>query len=87
MRVLCAQNDCAICRQDMPKIILSETKSNFEDMTNDVMLMDRKYQICFQNDMVKKQYDNVLQHKCPKCTHDQPVIFRNFKQLDQHVRR
>ena len=36
MRVLCSQNDCPICRQDMPKIILSSKRSNFEDMANEV---------------------------------------------------
>ena len=85
MRVLCSQNDCCICRQDMPKIILSEKKCNFDEITNNVMKMERKYQICFETEHVKNQYEELIQHKCDK--HDHPMVFRNMKQLDTHYKR
>ena len=69
----------------MPKIILSEKKCNFNELTNNVMKMERKYQICFENENVKKMYEELIQHKCER--HEHPMVFRNMKQLDTHCRR
>lgn len=88
MRVLCSQKDCAICRQDMPKIIFCRSRCCFDDMANKVMPMDKKYQICFEDETVKKYFDDLLMHKCPLCPQEPyPVSFRSFRQLDTHVRR
>ena len=87
MRVLCAQNECAICRQDMPKVILTHSRCNYAEFGDKVMLMERRNQICFEDEKIKKAYEELLQYVCPVCQKDQPVIFRTFKQLDQHVRR
>lgn len=84
MRVLCSQKDCAICRQDMPLIVFSRQLLKFEDLANQVLPKDKKFQICFENASVKKSFDDLLTHKCPKCLNS---TFTTFKQLDTHMRR
>lgn len=86
MRVLCQQNECPICRQDMPKVVYTEKRCLFKDVADMVLLMDKRFRICFENDKVKKAFDDLIQHQCLLCQHEQPV-FRTFKQLDSHVRR
>ena len=84
-RVLCSTNDCPICRQDMPLIVFSRKKCKFKDLADRVMPKDKRYQICFEDDELKKSYEELLMHKCHICP-NQP-IFRTFKQLDTHMRR
>ena len=85
MRVLCSQKDCAICRQDMPMIVLSRQLCKYDDLANQVLPKDKKYQICCEDGNVKKIFDDLLTHKCLKCPNQ--VTFTTFKQLDTHTRR
>ena len=84
-RVLCSTNDCAICRQDMPQIVFSSKVSKFKDLADRVLPKDKRYQICFEDDSLKKSFEELLNHSCPICPNK--PIFRTFKQLDTHVRR
>ena len=84
-RVLCSTSDCAICRQDMPQIMFSRQKCNFKELADRVLPKDKRYQICFEDDGLKKSFEELLMHACHLCT--TKPIFRTFKQLDTHVRR
>ena len=84
-RVLCSTNDCAICRQDMPQIVFSSKVAKFKDLADRVLPKDKRYQICFEDDSLKKSFEELLNHSCPICP-NKPT-FRTFKQLDTHVRR
>ena len=84
-RVLCSTNDCAICRQDMPQIVFSSKVAKFKDLADRVLPKDKRYQICFEDDSLKKSFEELLNHSCPICPNK--PIFRTFKQLDTHVRR
>ena len=84
-RVLCSTNDCAICRQDMPQIVFSSKVAKFKDLADRVLPRDKRYQICFEDDSLKKSFEELLMHICPICPNK--PIFRTFKQLDTHVRR
>jgi len=84
-RVLCDTKDCAICRQDMPQIMFSHKKHNFKELADRVLPKDKRYQICFEDDGLKKLFEELLMHVCPLC--DTKPIFRTFNQLDKHVRR
>lgn len=56
MRVLCVQNECPICRQDMPKVVMTKERTKFEDVENEPFKVDRKYKICFENDHIQVRH-------------------------------
>jgi len=85
MRVLCQRNECAICRQDLPKVIYTLAELKFEDIKDNIYPMDRKFKICFETEEIQNQYTDMLNHRCPVCT--DKVTFKTFRQLDQHIRR
>lgn len=87
MRVLCRQNECPICRQDMPKVIFTRYVRPFKDIkTNMYMyLMDKKFQIIFESSEIQKAYNALLAHVCPKCP--ERHAFQNFALLRDHMRR
>jgi len=85
MRVLCQRNECAICRQDLPKVIYTLAELKFEDIKDNIYPMDRKFKICFETEEIQNQYTAMLDHRCPVCK--DKVLFKTFRQLDQHIRR
>eukprot|EP00092_Neocalanus_flemingeri_P038472 GFUD01041883.1.p1 GENE.GFUD01041883.1~~GFUD01041883.1.p1 ORF type:complete len:950 (+),score=279.37 GFUD01041883.1:209-3058(+) len=85
MRVLCQRNECAICRQDLPKVIYTLAELKFEDIKDNIYPMDRKFKICFETEEIQNQYTAMLDHRCPVCK--EKVLFKTFRQLDQHIRR
>ena len=87
MRVLISQKDCAICRQDLSKVIFSKKIRNFQDVTDQVLLQDKRHQICFEHHEVKKAYEELLSNNCPLCPPEKNVTFKAFKLLDTHLRR
>ena len=87
MRVLCSQKDCPICRQDLSKVVFIRKLCSYQSVTDQVLLQDKRYQICFEDQEVKKSYDNLLAHNCPLCPPEKNVAFKTFKQLDTHLRR
>merc|ERR1719427_1355821 len=85
MRVLCQRNECAICRQDLPKVIYTMAELKFDDIKDNIYPMDRKYKICFETEEIQNEYTAMLDHRCPVCP--DKVLFKTFRQLDQHIRR
>ena len=67
MRVLCQRNECAICRQDLPKVIFTLAQLKFEDIKDNIYPMDRKYKICFETEEIQNDYTKLLSHICPVC--------------------
>ncbi len=87
MRVLCSQKECAVCRQDMPQVFFSSKLCNYKELADQIMTKDARFQICFESDSLKRQYDDLLAHRCLMCEKEHPVTFRTFKQLDTHMKR
>ena len=85
MRVLCSQKDCAICRQDLSKVVFVRKVCPYEHVADQVLLQDKKFQICFEDQDVKKSFDKLLSNACPLCPAEK--TFNTFKQLDTHLRR
>ena len=85
MRVLCQRNECAICRQDMPKVIFTTALQKYENIKDNIYPMDRKYKICFETEEIQNNYMELLEHQCPHCP--EKVTFKTFQQLDKHMRR
>jgi hypothetical protein len=81
-------------------VIHSTKREKFDDIQNGIFKMDRRSRICFETDAIEESYMKLLEHRCPECPqgheeedggdggrHAQSVLFRNFKQLDTHIRR
>ncbi|GLH02957.1 E3 ubiquitin-protein ligase ZNF598 [Gryllus bimaculatus] len=85
MRVLCRQNECPICRQDMPKVIFTKNVQPFKNIKNNTYLMDKKFKICFDNAEIQSAYSKLLEHVCTICP-GRPA-FRTFQNLKDHMRK
>ena len=61
IRISNLENDCAICNQDLPNIILTERRQKYEDIMYNKMDFESEYQIFFENQTIKGHYQKVLQ--------------------------
>ncbi|KAL0278291.1 UNVERIFIED_CONTAM: hypothetical protein PYX00_000148 [Menopon gallinae] len=84
MRVLCRQNECPICRQDLPKVIFSYSLKPFSEIVNSASYEDKKYKIHFQNKKIQDAFYKLLEHSCSICQNRQ---FKTFQHLYDHMRR
>ncbi|GAB0096902.1 E3 ubiquitin-protein ligase ZNF598 [Sergentomyia squamirostris] len=86
MRVLCSQNECPICRQELSKVIFSYEKHPFRqlEVTTRSGLYDKKYRIVFGDLVIQNSFYKLLEHSCPRCD-CQPFI--SFEMLRKHVQR
>ncbi|KAI1293597.1 putative E3 ubiquitin-protein ligase [Halotydeus destructor] len=85
MRVLCQQNECPICRQDIPKVIFTPNKSlKFAaiDM-NKFTVVNKAHQIHFESESAERAYSTLLEHRCKLCRKESGSL----KELDTHLRR
>lgn len=91
MRVLCQQNECPICRQDVPKVIFTKTKVSYNELIRQfekTNLQDRKFGILFCSSEIQKAYYKILEHNCSICKeYDKKWPFRTFQQLQDHMRK
>ncbi|XP_049801549.1 E3 ubiquitin-protein ligase ZNF598 [Schistocerca nitens] len=85
MRVLCRQNECPICRQDMPKVIFTKEVKPFRSIRDGHYLMDKKFRICFENQGIQAAYNKLLEHVCTVCPGS--PAFRTFQSLKDHMRK
>ncbi|XP_071515954.1 E3 ubiquitin-protein ligase ZNF598 [Panulirus ornatus] len=85
MRVLCSRNECPICRKDMSRVVFTHTVTAFANISTRNMLYERRYAIYFENEMVMREYDLLLQHTCFACENN--PTFQNFTQLKDHMRK
>ena len=42
MRVLCEQNECPICRSDLPRVFFTEARREYAEVENEPFRMDRR---------------------------------------------
>ncbi len=82
LRVLCQQNECPICRQDLPSVVFSRSRIPYESKP---LEMDRRRGICFEDEGVRQVYNELLEHKCPECPN--LAAFPTFTELGRHVKR
>ena len=84
MRVLCQQNECPICRQDLPKVVFSKEVKPFRFLKKGTLL-DNRYNIYFDSPEVQEKFIKLLTHKCSVCEDNQ--VFSSFNSLKDHMRR
>ncbi|XP_060803091.1 E3 ubiquitin-protein ligase ZNF598 [Amyelois transitella] len=88
MRVLCLQNECPICRQDLARVIFTETVLPYKELRNKVFndrLFERQFKIGFCTQEIKNAYDKLLENHCKLC--DKIPPFRTFAMLSEHMRK
>ncbi|XP_046413290.1 E3 ubiquitin-protein ligase ZNF598 [Neodiprion fabricii] len=84
MRVLCCQNECPICRQDLPKVVFTREVKPFRHLRKG-NLFDKRYNIYFDDEGIQERFIKLLAHSCDICKERQ--VFSNFNSLKDHMRR
>lgn len=84
MRVLCRQNECPICRQDLPKVVFTREVKPFRHLRKG-NLLDKRYNIYFDDEDIQERFVMLLAHSCDLC--DERQVFGNFNSLKDHMRR
>ncbi|XP_063897226.1 E3 ubiquitin-protein ligase ZNF598-like [Helicoverpa armigera] len=88
MRVLCLQNECPICRQDLSRVVFTDTVQPYKELRNRVFtdrLFERQFKIGFCSEEIKQAYEALLENRCKIC--DKIPPFRTFTMLSDHMRK
>ncbi|KOC65197.1 Zinc finger protein 598 [Habropoda laboriosa] len=83
MRVLCFQNECPICRQDLPKVVFTKNIKPFCQLHKG-SLLDTQYNIYFDTPDIRSKFYDLLANTCNICK-DKPIL-NNFNSLKNHMR-
>ncbi|XP_076648601.1 E3 ubiquitin-protein ligase ZNF598 [Halictus rubicundus] len=84
MRVLCCQNECPICRQDLPKVVFTKEIKPFCNLRKG-NLVDTRYNIYFDSPNIQSKFNDLLANSCNICK-EKPT-FNNFNNLKDHMRQ
>nr|XP_026488234.1 E3 ubiquitin-protein ligase ZNF598 [Vanessa tameamea] len=87
MRVLCLQNECPICRQDLSRVVFTDTVHPYKELRNRPFsdrLFERQFKIGFCTEEIKNAYESLLENHCKICEKTQ---FRTFSMLSEHMRK
>lgn len=85
MRVLCEQRYCAVCREELDKVVFVKKRVAFSTIDTHNMQSEKKYDIYFEDANVFAQFRMLLQHECLMCAEARP--FHTFMDLEQHMRK
>ncbi|GAB6031155.1 hypothetical protein CHUAL_007958 [Chamberlinius hualienensis] len=86
MRVLCKQNDCAICRKELSKLIFSNERISYRELQDvHFTLKDSRHKLYFLDLDIQKSYFKLLENRCQFCE-NQPT-YASFHSLKDHVRK
>ncbi|KAG5678449.1 hypothetical protein PVAND_008121 [Polypedilum vanderplanki] len=89
MRVLCMQNECPICRQDLPKVIFTKSIDLYATLDRNTRtgLFEKKFRIVFSDHEIQKAFYHLLANRCPRCSEEEQKPFADFQKLKEHVRK
>ncbi|EZA60148.1 hypothetical protein DMN91_009606 [Ooceraea biroi] len=83
MRVLCRQNECPICRQDLPKVVFTREVKPFHSLAR-TNLLDTRYDIYFVSLDIQEKFTELLANTCSICK--EKMVFSSFNSLKDHMR-
>jgi len=88
MRVLCEQNECPTCRQELSEVIFTTNKDlKFTKLeTKRCVEYNSRYKIYFENELTVTQFHRLLEFRCELCYNDE-TLFSNLKELEVHLRK
>lgn len=84
MRVLCRQNECPICRQDLPKVVFTREIKPFHSLSG-TNLLDTRYDIYFSSLDIQEKFTELLANTCSICK--EKMVFSSFNSLKDHMRQ
>ncbi|KAM4024355.1 E3 ubiquitin-protein ligase ZNF598 [Anomaloglossus baeobatrachus] len=85
MRVLCEQKYCAVCREELDKVIFVKKVAPFLRIDTSQMQCERRHDIYFSDSKLFSLFRRLLQHECRLCPEMRP--FHAFTDLEQHMRK
>ncbi|XP_071330288.1 E3 ubiquitin-protein ligase ZNF598 isoform X2 [Trachinotus anak] len=85
MRVLCEQKYCAVCREELDKVVFVKKLDAFSSLPYQQFPCEKKHDIYFGNEKIYAQYRHLLLSECVRCS--EPKIFSRFEELEQHMRK
>ncbi|KAM9392011.1 E3 ubiquitin-protein ligase ZNF598 [Pholidichthys leucotaenia] len=85
MRVLCDQKYCAVCREELDKVVFVKKLEAFQCLPYQQFPCEKKYDIYFGNERIYAQYRHLLLPECLRCS--EPKVFSKFEELEQHMRK
>ncbi|KAJ8363983.1 hypothetical protein SKAU_G00128140 [Synaphobranchus kaupii] len=85
MRVLCEQKYCAVCREELDKVIFVKKLEPFAMIAFQQFQCEKKHDIYFSDGNIYTQFRRILQSECPHCL--EPRVFSKFEELEQHMRK
>ncbi|XP_069590700.1 E3 ubiquitin-protein ligase ZNF598 [Ranitomeya imitator] len=85
MRVLCEQKYCAVCREELDKVVFVKKVSPFSSIDTSQMQSERRHDIYFSDGKLFSLFRWLLQHECRLCPEMRP--FHAFADLEQHMRK
>ncbi|PWA33300.1 hypothetical protein CCH79_00013645 [Gambusia affinis] len=85
MRVLCDQKYCAVCREELDKVVFVKKLKTFQSLPYQQFPFEKRYDIYFIDEMTHSQYRRLLLSECVRCP--EPKVFSRFEELEQHMRK
>uniref|UniRef100_A0A8C6TEJ8 RING-type E3 ubiquitin transferase n=1 Tax=Neogobius melanostomus TaxID=47308 RepID=A0A8C6TEJ8_9GOBI len=85
MRVLCEQKYCAVCREELDKVVFVKKLEVFSSLPYQNFPCDKKHDIYFKDERIYAQYRHLLLPECIHCP--EPKVFSRFEELEQHMRK
>ncbi|KAL7378522.1 hypothetical protein ABVT39_015121 [Epinephelus coioides] len=85
MRVLCDQKYCAVCREELDKVVFVKKLEAFSSLPYQQFPCEKKHDIYFCDEKIYAQYRHLLLPECLRCS--EPKVFSKFEELEQHMRK
>ncbi|XP_029692664.1 E3 ubiquitin-protein ligase ZNF598 isoform X1 [Takifugu rubripes] len=85
MRVLCDQKYCAVCREELDKVVFVEKLQPFSRLPPQQFRCEKKYDIYFSDENIYAKYRYLLSPVCRYCP--EPKVFSKFDELEHHMRK
>nr|SVE78703.1 EOG090X01BP [Daphnia lumholtzi] len=85
MRVLCKEDACPICRQELTKVAFVKEAKPFQLLMLNLYPMDKVTRIHFENVFLQETFEKLLVDVCYTCP-SKPT-FANFQLLKDHLRK
>ncbi|XP_016361539.1 zinc finger protein 598-like [Sinocyclocheilus anshuiensis] len=85
MRLLCEQKYCAVCREQLDKVVFIKKLEPFAALNIHQYQYEKKFDIYFADGKIYAQFRKILLHECPQCP--EPKVFSKFEELEQHMRK
>ncbi|XP_043944835.1 E3 ubiquitin-protein ligase ZNF598 [Protopterus annectens] len=85
MRVLCDQRYCAVCREELDKVIFTRRFSPFSTIETRQFHCDKRYNIFFVDAKAQSDFRRLLKHECFECPETRS--FYTVEELEHHMRK